>query len=80
MIGTNKHDGDRAAEQILEDCMDGGKAGRAGLTAFLREQGVRWVDYDGWQQIDQAEKSAALKGAPRRKLTRVPEMLALLDG
>ena len=80
VIGTNKHDGDRAAEQILEDCMDGGKAGRAGLTAFLREQGVRWVDYDGWQQIDQAEKSAALKGAPRRKLTRVPEMLALLNG
>ncbi|MBE09739.1 MAG: hypothetical protein CMM35_05465 [Rhodospirillaceae bacterium] len=80
VIGTNKHDGDRAAEQIQEDCIDGGKAGRAGLTDLLGDKGVRWVDYDGWQQIDQAEKAAASEGAPRRKLTRVPEMLALLDG
>ena len=80
VIGTNKHDGDRAAEQIQEDCIDGGKAGRAGLTDLLGDKGVRWVDYDGWQQIDQAEKAAASEGAPRRKLTRVSEMLALLDG
>ena len=80
VIGTNKHDGDRAAEQIQKDCSDGGKAGHAGLTALLGDKGVRWVDYAGWQQIDEAEKSAAPEGAPRRKLTRISEMLAVLDG
>ena len=79
VIGTNKHDGDRAAEQILEDCTDGGKSGRAGLTAVLAEKGIKWVDYPGWQKIDEAEKAAAAEGAPRRKLTRIPEMLSVLD-
>jgi ferredoxin--NADP+ reductase len=80
VIGTNKHDGDAASRQIQEDCTDGGKAGRAGLKALLTEKSVRWVDYSDWQKIDEAEKSAAAEGAPRRKLTRIPEMLAALDG
>lgn len=79
VIGTNKHDGDRAAEQIQEDCSDGGKTGRAGLTAMLDEKGVRWVSYADWQKIDEAEKAQAAEGAPRRKLTRIPEMLSVLD-
>lgn len=80
VIGTNKHDGDRASEQIQEDCSDGGKAGRSGLKELLAGKSVRWVDYSDWQKIDEAEKSAAAEGAPRRKLTRIPEMLAVLDG
>jgi ferredoxin--NADP+ reductase len=80
VIGTNKHDGDAASRQIQEDCTDGGKAGRAGLKDLLTENSVRWVDYSDWQKIDEAEKSAAAEGAPRRKLTRIPEMLAALDG
>ena len=80
VIGTNKHDGDAASRQIQEDCTDGGKAGRAGLKDLLTEKSVRWVDYLDWQKIDEAEKSAAAEGAPRRKLTRIPEMLAALDG
>ena len=80
VIGTNKHDGDAASRQIQEDCKDGGKAGRAGLKNLLTEKSVRWVDYSDWQKIDEAEKSAAAEGAPRRKLTRIPEMLAALDG
>ena len=80
VIGTNKHDGDAASRQIQEDCTDGGKAGRAGLEELLANKSVRWVDYSDWQKIDEAEKSAAAEGAPRRKLTRIPEMLAVLDG
>lgn len=80
VIGTNKHDGDAASRQIQEDCTDGGKAGRAGLKDLLTEKSVRWVDYSDWQKIDEAEKSTASEGAPRRKLTRIPEMLAALDG
>ena len=80
VIGTNKHDGDRAAEQINEDCSDSGKAGGDGLKALLDGKGVRYIDYAEWQQIDDAEKSAAPDGAPRRKLPRIPEMLAVLNG
>ena len=80
VIGTNKHDGDAASRQIQEDCTDGGKAGRAGLKDLLTEKSVRWVDYSDWQKIDEVEKSTAAEGAPRRKLTRIPEMLAALDG
>ena len=80
VIGTNKHDGDRAAEQINEDCSDSGKAGGDGLKALLDGKGVRYIDYAEWQMIDDAEKSAAPDGAPRRKLTRIPEMLAVLNG
>jgi NADPH-dependent glutamate synthase beta subunit-like oxidoreductase len=80
VIGTNKHDGDKASQQIQEDCADGGKTGRAGLKELLTEKSVRWVDYSDWQKIDAAEKLAAAEGAPRRKLTRIPEMLAVLDG
>jgi ferredoxin--NADP+ reductase len=80
VIGTNKHDGDRASQQIEEDCADGGKAGREGLKELLTKKSVRWVDYSDWQKIDAAEKLAAADGAPRCKLTRIPEMLAVLDG
>ncbi|PPR58639.1 MAG: NADPH-ferredoxin reductase FprA, partial [Alphaproteobacteria bacterium MarineAlpha4_Bin2] len=80
VIGTNKHDGDRAAEQINEDCNDSAKLGRVGLKSLLLGKDVRYIDYKNWQRIDDAEKSAATDGAPRRKLTRIPEMLAVLDG
>lgn len=78
VIGTNKHDGDRAAEQIVEDCGDGGKAGGAGLRKLLDERGVAWIDYAEWQKIDESEKGAAVGGAPRRKLTTIPELLAVV--
>lgn len=78
VIGTNKLDGDRVAEQIREDLGAGGKPGRAGLLALLRERGVRWVSFADWQKIEAAEQAAAGPGAPRRKLTRIKDMLAVL--
>lgn len=78
VIGTNKHDGDLAAEQILEDGPAGGKPGRDALEAHLRGKGVRWVSYADWKKIDAAEIAGARGGAPRRKFSSVEEMLALL--
>ncbi len=78
VIGTNKHDGDRAAEQILEDVRPAGKPGREKLEAHLRDKGVRWVSYTDWKKIDEKEIASAPSGAPRRKFSRVAEMLALL--
>ena len=79
VIGTNKHDGDRAAAQILEDFSESEKPGRAAFEELLTEKSVRWVTYEEWQKIDVAEQAAANPEAPRRKFTRVEEMLAVLD-
>ena len=79
VIGTNKPDGDIAAQQILEDVTDGAKLGREALTAMLGERGVRVVNYADWQKIEQAEIAAASGEAPRRKFVTVSEMLAALD-
>ena len=79
VIGTNKHDGDRAAAQILEDFSESEKPGRAAFEELLTEKSVRWVTYEEWQKIDAAEQAAANPEAPRRKFTRVEEMLAVLD-
>lgn len=79
VIGTNKHDGDRAAEQIQEDITKGDKPGRPALEALLAERYLRWVSFADWQRLDAAEVAAAPTGAPRRKLVRIEDMLAVLD-
>jgi ferredoxin--NADP+ reductase len=83
VIGTNKADGDRVAELIRADLAQGGsgtgKPGRAALARLLAERGVRRVGFADWERIDAAEVAAAPPGAPRRKLTRIADMLAVLD-
>ena len=81
VIGSNKPDGRTAAEQIVEDCGAGaGKPGRRALEAHLKQAGVRFVDYDDWGRINEAEVSAVGdRPAPRRKFVTVGEMLAVLN-
>jgi ferredoxin--NADP+ reductase len=88
VIGTNKAGGDRVAELIQTDFRHGGgpgsggaggaKPGRAALERLLAERGVRRVGFADWERIDAAEVAAAPPSAPRRKLTRVADMLAVL--
>ena len=47
--------------------------------ALLRARGRRWVDFEDWQRIEAAEIEAAAEGAPRRKLYRHEDFLAVLD-
>ncbi len=87
VIGTNKADGDRVAELIQADFPQGGgpggggagKPGRGALLRLLAERGVRRVGFADWERIDAAEVAAAPPGAPRRKLTRIADLLAVLD-
>ena len=85
VIGTNKAGGDRIAELIQADFpqggvrSSGGKPGRAALEQLLTERGLRRVGFADWERIDTAEVAAAPSGAPRRKLTRIADMLAVLD-
>ncbi len=79
VIGTNKPDGETAAQQILEDVTEGAKPGRDALAGLLDERNVRVVNYADWQKIEAAEIAAAVGDAPRRKFVTVPEMLAALN-
>jgi ferredoxin--NADP+ reductase len=79
VIGTNKGDGDLAAQQIRADIPRGRKPGRAALEGLLAERRVRWVSFADWRRIEAAEVAAAPAGAPRRKLVRIKDMLAVLD-
>ncbi|MDH3700697.1 MAG: FAD-dependent oxidoreductase [Alphaproteobacteria bacterium] len=79
VIGTNKHDGDHAAARILDEQGNGDKSGRLSLETLLGERDVRWVTYPDWKKIDESEIANANPGAPRRKYSRIEEMLAVLD-
>jgi ferredoxin--NADP+ reductase len=78
VIGTNKADGDAVAEHIRDDVAQGRRPGRDALEAVLADRGVQWVGFADWERIDAAETAAAPPGAPRRKLVRVEDMLAVL--
>ncbi len=80
VIGTNKPDGESAADRILEDFQAGEKPGREAFEKLLAHKGVRWVSFSDWRAIDAAEIAAAPEGAPRRKFVTVPDMLSVLDG
>jgi NADPH-dependent glutamate synthase beta subunit-like oxidoreductase len=79
VISTNRPDGVAAASHINEDIPnDGGKEGRDGLSKLLGKRDVRIVNYSDWQKIDAAEIANAVDPAPRKKFTRVVDMLAVL--
>jgi NADPH-dependent glutamate synthase beta subunit-like oxidoreductase len=79
VIGSNKPDGETAANQILEDISEGTKPGHEALQALLAERSVRVVDYSDWKKIDEAEARSARDGAPRRKFVTVEDMVKALD-
>ncbi|ENY81978.1 FAD-dependent oxidoreductase [Sphingopyxis sp. MC1] len=75
-IGTNKPDGARIADMVLEDIgRGGGKAGRHGLDALLAGRGIAPVTFRDWRKIEAAEVAAALEGNPREKFVRVEAMI-----
>jgi ferredoxin--NADP+ reductase len=77
VIGTNKKDAVETAEALLEDAGKGllGCDGGA-LEALLRARGVRFVDYEGWEAIDERERVLGEPlGRPRVKLARWDELL-----
>ncbi|MBC8158446.1 MAG: hypothetical protein H8E94_03845 [Alphaproteobacteria bacterium] len=79
VIGSNRPDGEEAANNILADIREGTKVGRPALESLLRERGARWVSFDDWKEIDEAEIAAATNGAPREKIVNADEMLAVVE-
>ncbi|HWF55139.1 MAG TPA: FAD-dependent oxidoreductase [Solirubrobacteraceae bacterium] len=84
VIGTNKKDAHETTTLLLEDHAAGLLPTPAAepdeLIAALRAQGVRIVEYDGWQAIDEHERSAGEPhGRPRIKLVRHEDLLSRAD-
>ena len=78
VIATNRPDGVIVAEHVAADITEGSKPGRDGLMVLLKERGARPVSFEDWKAIEHAEIEAATPPAPRRKLTTIREMLAVL--
>jgi ferredoxin--NADP+ reductase len=78
VIGTNKKDAAETVERLLEDA-DAGvlSAGGGELEDLLRDRGVDFVEYAGWEAIDAHERAhGESQGRPRVKLTSWDELLA----
>ena len=78
VIGTNKKDAAETCERLLEDATAGLLSHVGGeLEDVLRERSVEFVEYAGWNTIDEHERSlGAPHGRPRVKLTSWDELLA----
>ena len=80
VIGTNKKDAAETVEQLLEDARAGklAAAARRDLAELLVEKDAVFVEYDGWQAIDTAERAAGEpRGRPRVKLTAWERLLGV---
>jgi ferredoxin--NADP+ reductase len=78
VIGTNKKDATETVELLLEDAREGRLAAPnpRDLAELLEEKGADFVEYEGWQAIDAAERSAGEPlGRPRVKLTAWERLL-----
>jgi ferredoxin--NADP+ reductase len=81
VIGTNKKDAQETVDRLFEDVEAGNVAepeapDPAAVEELLRERGVDFVSYPGWQAIDAAETARGEpQGRPRVKFVRIEEML-----
>ena len=78
VIGTNKADAEVVADHISKQITVGFLAGRDGLEALLNKNKVKWVSFSDWQKINAREVSLAPAGAPRQKITKISDMLAII--
>jgi ferredoxin/flavodoxin---NADP+ reductase len=83
VIGTNKKCAADTVAALLED-LAGGRLNEsappdgAAVEAWLRTRVPGLVTWDGWQAIDEHERSlGAPKGRPRVKLVRLPQLRAV---
>jgi ferredoxin--NADP+ reductase len=78
VIGTNKKDATETVELLLEDARAGRLIASApgNLRELLDERGAVYVEHDGWEAIDAAERAAGEPlGRPRVKLTEWQRLL-----
>ena len=69
VIGTNKHDGDKVAKQIIENINPSKKDGRDSLFKYLNNYKVRYINKLNWEKINAEELKRAQGDAARKKFT-----------
>ena len=84
VIGTNKVCAMQTVDHLLADAVSGRITRAPGspdeLLETLRKRGARITSWQQWQQLDTVETTrGAAAGKPREKVTRVEEMLEILD-
>ncbi len=85
VIGTNKKDALETVRHLLADVgsqtlLDPESPDPRAVEDLLAERGVRYVSFEDWQAIDQAEIGRGEPhGRPRVKFVRVEEMLGALS-
>jgi ferredoxin--NADP+ reductase len=81
VIGTNKKDALETVQHLLADVESGtllepSNPSPEAIEQLLAEKGVRYISFEDWQAIDQAEVGRGEPhGRPRVKFVRVDEML-----
>jgi ferredoxin--NADP+ reductase len=84
VIGTNKKDAHETIQHVIADVESGtlnepASPEPSAVEDLLNERGVRYVTFDDWQAIDEAEVGRGEPhGRPRVKFVRVEEMLDAL--
>jgi ferredoxin/flavodoxin---NADP+ reductase len=85
VIGTNKKDALETVRHLLADVqaqtlLDPDNPQPGAVEELLAERGIRYVTFEDWQAIDQAEVGRGEPhGRPRVKFVRVEEMLETLE-
>jgi ferredoxin--NADP+ reductase len=84
VIGTNKKDALETVTHLLADVesqalLDPDNPAPAAIEDLLAERGVRFVSFEDWQAIDQAEVARGEPhGRPRVKFVKVEDMLGTI--
>lgn len=81
IIGTNRACSGETVEALAADLpglVQAPRGGAVALAGLLEGRGVRTVDYPAWLRIDAEEvRRGRIAGCPRRKFTRVDDMLGV---
>lgn len=82
-IGVNRADSIATITALLADketLLKKPQTNLAQLSGVLDSLGIRPVPYSGWLSIDAQEVgNGRLRGKPREKFTRIPELLTIAD-
>ncbi len=85
IIGTNKPDAAETVEAMLADVAAGMTLSpalpqREAVDALLIDRGLRFVTFEDWSRLDEAERAEGeRRGRPRVKIVRVEDMLRIID-
>ena len=81
IIGTNLVDAEQTVDTVVRSLdtlpsIQQSRRGREGVLQLMRERGIKVVDFDGWERLDEEErKRGQLVGKPREKVVDIEEML-----